>query len=160
MKKTITRGCSLLVELLCLLILALVATIALPAHAETGLVSFSITNSITATATNTSAPAIGTAVKIDNQEQVAIYFSGKLVGAGTSAQTFIVARSYDGVIPESAPFWTNSVTMNGTTAVTKYWQVPITDVGSAPYLMVTSVGNANATVGTNHTFGVIKKYIR
>lgn len=129
------------------------------ARAETGLVSFGLTNSIAATATNTTAPSIGTAVKIDNQEQVGIYFSGKLTGAGNSAQTFIIARSYDGVIPESAAFWTNSVTMNGTTAVTKYWQVPVTDVGAAPYLMVTSVGNANATIGTNHTFGVIKKKI-
>jgi prepilin-type N-terminal cleavage/methylation domain-containing protein len=160
MKKTITHGFSLIEMLICICVIALFAALALPARADTGLVPFGITNSITATATNTTAPAIGSAVKIDNQEQVGIYFSGKLTGAGTSAQTFIIARSYDGTNSETAPFWTNSVTMAGTAVVTKYWQIPVTDVGSVPYLMVTSVGNANATIGTNHTFGVIKKNIR
>jgi len=159
MNKRKTYGCRLITGGLCLCIIALVAAIALPARAETGLVSFGLTNSIAAAATNTAAPAIGNAVKIDNQEQVGLYFSGRLTGAATSALTFIVARSYDGVIPESAPFWTNSVTMNGTNLITKFWQVPGSDVGSAPYLMVTSVGNANATIGTNHAFGVIKKNI-
>lgn len=159
MNTKIKHGFSLVQMLLCIAIIGIITALALPAMAETGSVSFGVTNSVAAISTNTGASTVGIAVKIDNQEQVGLYFNGALTNSGTSAITIIIGRSVDGTIVETTPFFTWTLTANGTTAVTAYTNIPSALVGSTPYLKVTSIGNANANPLTNATLSVVKKNI-
>lgn len=142
-----------------LLVVVAALVLAPNAHADAGLVQFATTNSVAATSTNT--VHAGGAVKVDNQEIVGIYVRAALAGAGTSAMTFVIARSVDGTsaTTETTPGITLSVTPAGATPVILYTNLSSTVIGSAPYLVATSVGNPNASALTNVVFGVVKKNI-
>ena len=151
---------SLIQVMLAIAVIGLLTMLAVPAaHADAGLVQFATTNSVAATSTNT--VHAGGAVKVDNQETVGIYIRSALNGAGTTAMTFVIARSIDGTsaTTESTPAITLTVTPAGATPGILYTNLSSTVIGSAPYLVATSVGNPNASALTNVVFGVVKKNI-
>lgn len=124
--------------------LAAVFTVAaLPLRAE-NIIPIAIgTNTVAAGASNSFAPIVA----INHSKDVAVSFSGKLTGAGTSGIALFFDLSVDQVVWDSGArkMW---VAANGTTAVpaTTNWSI-----GAYNYMRA-QVHNSNATVLTNIVF--------
>lgn len=143
-----------------LAVLVLLALFALPqtAQADVGTKNFSITNSIAANGTVTSAANVGTAVKIDNRDNCSLVFSA----AGSTAQngnlTFTFVRSADNVTWETQPTFTWVVPLNNLTPIVAWTNFPQAVIGSAGYIKCISIANANTTaLATNASLKLVDK---
>ena len=145
-----------------LLALALIA-FTTPVQADVGTVDFGITNSIAAALTNGTAAQCGTAVNIDNVDNIGVVFSGYGSAAGTSNVKITFALSGDGTTyaTNTGTFdWYIPAVASGI-RFTAYTNIPNTVVGSAGYIQVYQLGNANTTANiTNASLTVIKKKLR
>jgi hypothetical protein len=92
-----------------------------------------------------------TAVKIDKHKEVGLQLKFQGDRATTGVMTYILARSMDGSTYETSPRLTFAVAANGNTAVVLYTNLTSTWVGSAKYLKIVSIANADTFAGLNFT---------
>lgn len=116
---------------------------AVPAHAQYNIGSATVAN-ISATTTNSS---VGLVIAATRGQSVAIQPRLQLSGAGTTAVTFVLDRSVDGVTWEPA-FATFAVTPAGTAVVTA---VSNQTLGSVGYLRINEIRNPNSSAINNLT---------
>lgn len=132
--------------------------ILLPAQAAVSVVDVGITNSIAANTTTTA--NLGNAVLVDNHDKVSAVLAFQGNASGTGNITLKLGRSADGTTYETVGF-TNYVAANGTTAVVAWFDIPETTLGSAKYLKVLSIANADASLtGTNASLKIVLKKVR
>jgi hypothetical protein len=90
---------------------------------------------------------------------VVLKFQGD--GAGTGAITVTFARSSDGTVWETTPRVAWVTALNGNTAVVAYTNLNAALLGSAPYIKVMSIANADASrAATNASLTLVKKNLR
>ena len=135
------------------------AIIAVPAKAEVGTIDFGITNSIQKNSTITA--NLGNAVAVTGQDKAGLMlkFAGSV--AGTGLVTVTIARSPNNVDWETTPQFTFIAAGTGTTPVVAYTNLDSSTIGSAGYLKVVSIVNADANlIGTNASLTLVKKTIK
>ena len=129
------------------------------AYADVGIVDTSSTNSIAANVTTS--VNLGNAIKIGKTDTVGIVHAFQGNAAGTGKITYTWARSADGTTWETDPKFATAATLNGTTAVVNYTNLPNTLIGPAQYIKLLSIANADASAtATNATVKVIVKTLK
>ena len=147
--------------LLATLVVAFTVLCTQPAQADVGTADFGITNSIAAAGTNTTAPTIGSSINVDNVDSVGLQFTGAGSAAGTSDIVIKLARSGDNSNFETTPLITWQFAAAGATTNTYFTNLTSSVLGSAGYLKVVSIGNANASCNiTNASLAAVKKKLR
>lgn len=132
--------------------------ILLPVQAAVSVVNVGITNSIAANGTTTA--NMGNAVLVDNHDNVSAVLAFQGSAAGTGNITVKFARSADGDTYETIGF-TSAIAANGTNAVVGWIDIPVTTLGTAKYLKVLSIANAEAAmVATNASLKIVLKKVR
>lgn len=118
------------------------------AQAQVWVDTYSITNVVPATSTNT-APS-GAVIDCSRVSEFGLQFNVQLQGSGTSAVTFTVANSLDQT--NWVTRFTAPITASGTNVVP--W---VTNVitGGIPFWKITQVINANSAAVTNLAGGVL-----
>ena len=148
-------------SLLIATIVAFTVLCTIPVRADVGTIDFGITNSIAAVSTNTTAPTIGSAVNIDNVDNVGLVFTGAASTASSTNVVITFARSADNSNWETTPQFTWTVPCTGLVTNVAYTNIPSSMVGSAGYLKVVSIANTGATaIMTNASLIAVKKKLR
>lgn len=124
---------------------------ATPARADADVKSFGITNSIAANSTLTTAADCGVVVKIDNQDNAWLIFRGTGSTAQSGNITFTFARSMDNVTWETSPQFTAVFALASTAETIKWSQLTSTTIGSAAYVKIVSIVNANTTANSTNS---------
>lgn len=132
-----------------LVAIAVVCALAFTPHASAqspGVLN--ITNSATAnvavSATNTF-----TAFAVSEYDNVGLGLTFNGTGASTSTVRLEVYRSIDSTYYETSPVSTTTVTMNGTTPVTTFVQLPVGTIGGVGTLRL-KIANTNASVAVTN----------
>lgn len=140
------------------LVAAVIGLMALPAAGGVGTVNPGITNSIINNATTT--VNVGTAVKVNDYDNVGVEFMFQGDRAGTGGLTVTFARSVDNVSWETTPRFAWAPALNGNTAVVAYTNFPSSIIGGAGWIKVVSIANADVSAtATNARLRVILKKI-
>jgi len=129
-----------------------------PARADVGTQSMGITNTLAASATQTT--GVGSVVKVDDHRDIGLVFRGQGSDEGTGNITLLIGRSADGVTFETTPRFSWVVAAASTNAFVAYTNMTETVLGAAGYLKVFSIQNAATNSITNCSLTVIKKRIR
>lgn len=124
--------------------LALIGLFALSASAQSfraGQVPLGFTNVVASTASNSTA-----VIHCERAQNVAVSVSFAMTAADTSNQTFVFARSYDGITADTpaTSIFSWAVAANGTTKVVASTNLPAYGLGGFRLLYVT---NAAASAG-------------
>jgi Tfp pilus assembly major pilin PilA len=145
-----------------IVVIALLSLFTLPALADdAGPADVGAPTTFTNNVVNTT--FTGSAVKIDKQHAVDLVVKIQGNAASTDKVVVSLARSGDGTTFETSPPATLKFTntLNGTTAVIGYHNIPESLIGSAHSIKVVSIHNESATVpSTNSYVKVIKKLER
>lgn len=138
---------------------AALALLALPTLADVSPVDVGMTNTVAAETTLTT--GLGSAVNVENQDNVGVTCAFKTTSADTSTGdiTLLFARSFDGTVYETTPKLSFIVPSNSTNLVVGYTNLTVSSIGSAKWLKLVSFQNAATNSLTNVVTVIGKKKI-
>lgn len=142
-----------------LITIALGILIGMPAFsADYNAVSIAATNSLTASATQTSAAATGNVIDLKNYTRLGLQVEFTHASATAAGNcTITLVRSADGVTYETTPTLTWVIPNNSTTQVVAFTNLPAANTDAVRYIKVKSLQNGATNAMTGFKIWAIRK---